>query len=118
MSDISNQNDPADHGDSMSPSWAAGGGEGRPTQRRRRGLRIALVSLTSFVVLVGAVAIGGYVFVNHLAGSIQRIPVKFTKLESANRLATEYGGAMTVLITGRGSGPPGRCRHPRTPPAA
>jgi LCP family protein required for cell wall assembly len=110
MSDISSRNDPADRDDSMSPIRAAASGEERPTQRRRRGLRIALVSLTSLVVLVGAVAAGGYVFVNHMAGSIQRMPVKFTKLEAATRPAgysSKYGGAMTVLITGKGIGPTG-----------
>ena len=56
-------------------------------------MRIALVSLASFVVLLGAVAVGGYAYVNHLAGSIQRIPVKFAKLAGA----TQPAGAMTVL---------------------
>ena len=45
MSDISSRNDPADYDDSLSPSRTAGSGEEQPTQRRRRGLRIALVSL-------------------------------------------------------------------------
>jgi LCP family protein required for cell wall assembly len=115
MSDISSRNDPADRDDSMSPIRTAGSGEGRPTQRRRRGLRIALVSLTSLVVLVGAVAAGGYVFMNHMAGSIQRMPVKFTKLEAATQPAgysSKYGGAMTVLITGKGIGPTGAMSVP------
>jgi LCP family protein required for cell wall assembly len=60
--------------------------------------------MASFVVLVGAVAAGGYAYVNHLAGSIQRIPVKFVKLDAATG---GYGGAMTVLITGKGVGPTG-----------
>ncbi len=58
-------------------------GEVRPRPRRRRGLRIALISMASFVVLIGAVAAGGYAYLNHMAGSIQRIPVKFTKLTAA-----------------------------------
>ena len=66
---------------------------------------------SSFVVLIGAVAAGGYAYVNHLAGSIQRMPVKFTKLDAASG----YGGAMTVLITGQGIGPTGCDRHPTIP---
>ena len=95
MSEISGQNGLAD------PERFAGRGSagGQPRRRRparpRRGLRIALVSLASFVVLLGVAAVGGYAYVNHLAGSIQRIPVKFAKLAGA----TEPAGAMTVLIT-------------------
>ena len=101
MSEISGQNGPAD------PERFAGRGPagGRPRGRRaagpRRGLRIALVSLASFVVLLGVAAVGGYAFVNHLASSIQRIPVKFTKLAGA----TQPAGAMTLLLTGATSGP-------------
>lgn len=85
-------------------------GPAQPVLRRRRGLRIALLSLAAFVVLAGAVAGGGFLFVNHLANSIQRIPVKFTRLDVASRPAGGYsgaGGAMTVLITGAGIGPTG-----------
>jgi LCP family protein required for cell wall assembly len=62
--------------------------------------------MASFVVLIGGVVAGGYVYVNHLAGSIQRIPVKFVKLDAATS-GSSYGGAMTVLITGKGVGPTG-----------
>ena len=41
------------------------------------------MTMASFVVLIGAVAAGGYAYVNHLASSIQRIPVNFTKLDAA-----------------------------------
>jgi LCP family protein required for cell wall assembly len=61
--------------------------------------------MASFVVLIGGVVAGGYVYVNHLAGSIQRIPVKFAKLDAAT--GSSYGGAMNVLITGKGVGPTG-----------
>jgi LCP family protein required for cell wall assembly len=112
MSDISSRNDPAGRDDSIGS--APDGGEERPARRRRRGLRIALVSLTSLVVLVGAVAAGGYVFVNHMAGGIQRIPVTFAKLAAASQPVggSEYGGAMTVLITGKGIGPTGALSPP------
>jgi LCP family protein required for cell wall assembly len=77
--------------------------------RRRRGLRITLVSLASFVLLVGAVVGGGYAYVNHMVGSVQRISVKFAKLDAAHQPAgySDYGGAMNVLITGKGIGPTG-----------
>ena len=74
-----------------------------PASRQRRGLRITLVSLASLVVFLGAVAAGGYVFVNHLAGGIQRIPVKFARLDAAS----QPGKGTTVLITGAGIGPTG-----------
>ncbi len=105
MSSISTRNDSTDHGGPTSPSpTAASEGEG-PARPRRRGVRVALVSLTSIVVLIGVVAAGGYAYVNHLADSIQRIPVKFAKLDTAGY--SSYGGAMTVLITGKGIGPTG-----------
>jgi LCP family protein required for cell wall assembly len=104
MSDIPSPNVP-DGGISMGAGQDAG--PAQPSRRRRRGLRIALVTVSSFVVLVGAVAVGGYAYVNHLAGSIQRIPVTFAKLDASSGGSSEYGGAMTVLITGKGIGPTG-----------
>ena len=81
-------------------------GEVRPRPRRPRGLRIALISMASFVVLIGAVAAGGYAYLNHMAGSIQRIPVKFTRLTAAGGYY-DHMKAMNVLITGAGFGPTG-----------
>ncbi len=103
MSETPSRNDPA------GAEVPGEHGEGRQRPRRRRGLRIALISMASFVVLIGAVAAGGYAFVNHLAGSIQRIPVKFTKLAAADSPAGSYDHmkAMNVLITGAGFGPTG-----------
>ncbi len=95
MSEISGQNALADPEPFAERGSAGGQPRGRRPARPRRGLRIALVSLASFVVLLGVTAAGGYAYVNHLAGSIQRIPVKFAKLAAA----TEPAGAMTVLIT-------------------
>jgi LCP family protein required for cell wall assembly len=113
MSDIPTWNGPGDRGDSVGPDPAASVPEERPTRRKRRGLRIALVTMASFVVLIGAVAAGGYAYVNHLAGSIQRIPVKFVKLDAASQPVAGKGrGAMTVLITGKGIGPTGAMSVP------
>ena len=66
---------------------------GKPI-RRKRGLRIALLSFASVIVLLGAVVAGGYAYVNHAASSIQRIPVKFTTLHAAGS-----AGGMTILLT-------------------
>ncbi len=104
MSETPSRNDPA------GAEVPGEHGAGRQRPRRRRGLRIALISMASFVVLIGAVAAGGYAYVNHLASSIQRIPVKFTKLTAASGGAPGYYDhmkAMNVLITGAGFGPTG-----------
>jgi LCP family protein required for cell wall assembly len=102
MSDIPSRNDP-DDGISTGAGRDTGPDQEQPPRRRRRRLRIALVSLASLVVLVGGVVAGGYAYVNHLAGSVQRIPVSFTRLDVANHPSR----AMTVLITGAGIGPTG-----------
>jgi LCP family protein required for cell wall assembly len=104
MSDMPSRNGPDDAA-SMGAGLDMGSEQERPARRRRRGLRIALVTMASFVVLVGAIAAGGYFYVNHLAGSIQRIPVKFAAVSEP--AGSEYGGAMTVLITGKEIGPTG-----------
>jgi len=103
MSDKPRENSPAD------PDCSADRKSAQPDRPRRRGLRVVLISVASFAVFLGAVAAGGYLFINHMTGSIQRIPVKFTKLDAANRPAgySDYGGAMTVLITGEDFGPTG-----------
>jgi LCP family protein required for cell wall assembly len=68
--------------------------------RRRRGLRIALVSLASVTVLLGAAAAGGYLYVNHEVGSIPRVPVKFLAQDDS-------AGGTTVLLTDTQVGPTG-----------
>jgi LCP family protein required for cell wall assembly len=79
-----------------------------PGRRKRRGLRIALVSLTSVLALAAAVAVGGVLVLNHLASSIRRVPVTFAKLAVADRpLGGPGGQSMTVLITAAGIGPTG-----------
>ena len=107
MSDTPGRDDPTGLDNFAGPGSLAPHEPAQPAPRRRRRLRIALVSLASFVVLIGGVVAGGYAYVNHLAGSIQRVPVKFAKLDAAAGGSSEYGGAMTVLITGSGIGPTG-----------
>jgi LCP family protein required for cell wall assembly len=106
MSDMASRSAPG-NGISIGTGQDAGPEPERPARRRRRGLRIALLTTASFVVLVGAVAAGGYAYVNHMAGSIQRVHVNFAKLDAASQPASEYDGAMTVLITGKQVGPTG-----------
>jgi LCP family protein required for cell wall assembly len=66
--------------------------DGVPPKRRRRGLRITLVSLASVIVLLGAAAAGIFVYVNNEVGSIPRIPVKFLVKNSPSN-------GMTILLT-------------------
>jgi len=119
MSDTTGPPEPAGPEDSLNPGAAAAERMEPVNRRKRRGLRIALVSLASFVLLVGAVAGGGFLYLNHLVNSVQRIPVQFTKLDSANarRYGSEYGGAMTVLITAEDLGPTGDRRITRPTPS-
>jgi LCP family protein required for cell wall assembly len=63
-----------------------------PLRRRRRALRIALISLASTIVLLGAAAASAFFYLSHEVGSIPRIPVKF--------LSEETTHGMTVLLTG------------------
>ena len=68
-----------------------------PPKRRRRGLRITLVSLASVIVLLGATAVGIFVYVNNELGSIPRIPVKFLVNDSPS-------SGMTILLTATDDG--------------
>ena len=63
-------------GDLVESDDGLGAVEAQP-KRRRRGLRITLLSLASVIVLLGAVVAGVFVYVNHELGSIARIPVRF-----------------------------------------
>jgi LCP family protein required for cell wall assembly len=76
------------------------GTEGIPPKRRRRGLRITLLSLASVIVLLGAVAAGSFAYINHVVGSIPRIPVKFLAQDVPS-------GGMTILLTDAQVGPTG-----------
>jgi LCP family protein required for cell wall assembly len=68
--------------------------------RRRRGLRITLVTLASVAVTAGAVLAGGYAYVNHELGSIRRIPVGFLAPDDSSR-------GQTILLTSSPVGPAG-----------
>lgn len=108
MSDMPSQGDSAGLDDSLIPGAAVGWQQEPANRPKRRVKRIVLVSLTSLVVLIGAVAAGGYAYLNHMVGSIPRVPVQFDRLEAAGQtLGGAPSGGMTVLITGAGIGPTG-----------
>lgn len=103
LSDTPSRNDQARSESSAGPGAPGGAGPAR----KRRGLRIALVSLASVFGLAAALAVGGVLVLNHLASNIRRIPVTFAKLAVADQPAAQRSGAMTVLITSDGIGPTG-----------
>jgi LCP family protein required for cell wall assembly len=76
------------------------GTKARSPGRRRRGLRITLLSLASVTVLLGAMAAGAFIYVNHEVGSIPRIPVKFLAQTTAS-------SGETILLTDFQVGPTG-----------
>jgi LCP family protein required for cell wall assembly len=78
-------------GDLVESDDGLGAGE-VPPKRRRRGLRITLLSLASVIVLLGAAAAGIFVYINNEVGSIPRVPVKFLVKDSPS-------DGMTILLT-------------------
>jgi LCP family protein required for cell wall assembly len=74
------------------------GAEGVPPRRRRRGLRITLLSLASVIVLLGAVVAGIFVYINHELGSIPRVPVRYLAKDTPS-------DGMTILLTDTEDGP-------------
>lgn len=87
------QNGPADPANLADQGSAAPQPPGPPARTRRK-TRIVLISVASCVVLLGAVAVGAYLYVNHLASGIHRVPVTLPKVPGG-----QSAGAMTVLIT-------------------
>jgi LCP family protein required for cell wall assembly len=75
----------------------------RPPKRRHLLRRILLTTGISMVVLIGAVAGGAYLAVNHLAGSVHRIP-NIAALDADQQLGAPSKG-MTVLLTDSGLEP-------------
>lgn len=77
------------------------GTKARSPGRRRRGLRITLISLASVIVVLGGMAAAAFIYVNHEVGSIPRIPVKFLA-------QTTPSTGETILLTGFQVGPTGQ----------
>lgn len=74
----------------------------RPLKPKRRRLRRVLIaSAVSVVVLIGAMAGAGYLFINHLASGIPRIP-DIAALDAAHQpvMPAATDRSMTVLLTG------------------
>jgi LCP family protein required for cell wall assembly len=74
----------------------------RPSRRKRRRSRlkrIAIASGASLAVLIAAVAVGGYLLANNLAGSVHRIQV--AALDAKDQPAAPPG-SMTILLTSSG----------------
>src|SRR5258707_6107012 len=72
----------------------------RRKRRRRRLKRIAIAAGASLAVIAGAVVGGGYLYVNHLASSVHRIP-GIAALTAADRPAEPHD-SMNVLLTDSG----------------
>jgi LCP family protein required for cell wall assembly len=69
-----------------------------PPRRRRRGLRITLLSLASVIVLLGVAVAGVFVYINHELGSIARVPVRYLVKNTPS-------DGMTILLTDTDDGP-------------
>ena len=85
-----------------SPAGAAtpAGEENQPGRRKRRGMRIALISVGSVFALVAAIAVAGLVTFNHIASEIKRVPVHFAKLTAYDHYAGPgAAGGTNVLLT-------------------
>jgi anionic cell wall polymer biosynthesis LytR-Cps2A-Psr (LCP) family protein len=78
----------------------------RRTKRSKILRRIALVSVSSLVVLVSTVAGGGYLVVNHLASNVQRLP-GIAALHAPDQpvMPAATRTSMTVLLTSSGKRP-------------
>jgi len=78
-------------------------GRSSRSRRRRRKLVVRLALIASLSLVVGAIAVvgGGYLVVNHLVGSIHRIP-GIVALDAKDQplVPARYGRSMTVLLTG------------------
>jgi LCP family protein required for cell wall assembly len=83
-------------GDLVESDDGLGAGE-VPPKRRRRGLRITLLSLASVIVLLGVAAAGLFLYINHELGSIPRVPVRFLVKDTPS-------DGMTILLTGADDG--------------
>ena len=72
-------------------------------RRKRRSLRIVIGSLASLFALAVVAVVGGYAYLNHLAGGIPRMYV--AHLATAVRPAGGPSGAMNVVLAGQDGAP-------------
>jgi len=101
MSDTAHKEDEArsDHG-----AGSASDHQAMPTRRKRRPLRVALITLGSLITLIIMTVIGSYAYFNHVVGSIPRLRVDH--LVTANGSSTLDG--QTFLIAVAPWGPTGK----------
>jgi len=93
------------------PGYRSGAGTASPAQAPPSAHRPCVAGLIRRAHRRGRV--GGFAYVNHLASSIQRMPVSFTKSSIRQLVAPRNtAAAMTVLITGKGIGPTGSMTAP------
>jgi LCP family protein required for cell wall assembly len=83
-----------------SPMVSSADEAGQPGRRKRRGVRIALISVGSVFALVAVIAVAGFVVLNHIASDIKRVPVHFAALTAYDHYAgPATAGATNVLLT-------------------
>src|SRR6202012_718948 len=85
--------------DELGKGGAGPGPKAVPSNRKRRGMRTFLGSVAAATFLLGAAAVGAFIYVNHEVGSIQRAPVNF--------LSRDGAAGMTILLTASQVGPTG-----------
>jgi LCP family protein required for cell wall assembly len=71
-------------------------------QRRKQVLRIAIAAASSLVVLAGALVGGGYWYVNHEVGSVQRIHVAALDAKTQNAFSIGRPGSLNIAFTASG----------------
>jgi LCP family protein required for cell wall assembly len=99
MSDMPHTEDEARSSHSVGPASDHHAG---PIRRKRRPLRVALITLGSFLCLLIVTVVGGYTYVNHDLSSIHRIRV--AHLVAATGSSSTLDG-QTFLITAAPWGP-------------
>ena len=102
MSDIHGPDDLAGSRELVDESPPADIPPDRTRRRGRRARRVVLICAVSVVIVIGAVALGGYATVNHLAGNVKRIPNVFAGLDAAHRpvMPAATQKSITILLTG------------------
>jgi LCP family protein required for cell wall assembly len=99
-----NMSDTSAHTFYAQQAGEAGEPEGpAPRQKPHRGLkRLALASAATIVALVATVAGGGYLWLNHKVGSVQRIQVAALDAKDQAAFAGGRPGSLNILLTASG----------------
>jgi LCP family protein required for cell wall assembly len=99
-----NMSDTSAHAFYVQQASEARGPEGSaPRKKRHRRLkRLALASATAIVALVATVVGGGYLWVSHQVGSVQRIQVAALDAKDQAAFGAGRPGSLNVLLTASG----------------